>query len=52
MDITYICLPVVPAQSTSIVRTGLAESNLDLLAVNPRLALREVGMNDRAGCEG
>jgi hypothetical protein len=44
-------LPVVPAQSTSIVCTGLAESNLDLLAVN-RLALREIGMNDRAGGKG
>jgi hypothetical protein len=45
---TYICLPVVPAQSTSIVCTGFIKSNLNFVAVN-RLALHEIGMNDRAG---
>jgi hypothetical protein len=44
-------LSVVAAQSTPIVCSGLTENNLDLLAVN-RLALREIGMNDRAGGKG
>jgi hypothetical protein len=44
-------LSVVAAESTPIVCTGLTENNLDLLAVN-RFALREIGMNDRAGGKG
>lgn len=42
---------MVPTQSTSIVCPSLAESNLELVAVD-RLTFREIGMNDCAGGKG